>query len=317
MSPSRVLGGRYRVGEVIGRGGTSVVHSAHDLRTGRRVAVKVLRQELAADPQLASRFRREGQLLAGLRHPAIVTFLDAGWDAVDGPSPDRVCVPFIVMEHVPGRSLRELLKRGDSTLERSISYQLGVLSALEFSHRAGVVHRDIKPANVIITPDHTVTVVDFGIARDGSDPAATLTHAQAFLGTPAYLSPEQARGGTADARSDLYSAGCLLYELLAGRPPFVGDDPVSVAYQHVHEEPATLSTHRPDLAPALDGVLAKALAKSPQDRFQDARAFARALRSAAHGLTPHPGGAHARAVGHDVPLAFGRDIDTGTAALAC
>ncbi|WP_182526542.1 protein kinase domain-containing protein [Nocardioides dongkuii] len=294
MSPPRVLGRRYEVGEVIGRGGMADVHLGHDLRSGGRVAIKVLRTDLVEDPLFLARFRREAQLVAGLRHPAIVTLLDSGCDEVDGGSADdTVRVPFIVMEYVPGWSVRDLLKRGEVTVERSIRYQLGVLSALEFSHRAGVVHRDIKPANVMITPDGAVKVVDFGIARDSSDPAATITHLQAFMGTPGYLSPEQVRGEVADARSDLYSAGCLLYELLTGRPPFVGDDPVSVAYQHVHEPPARASSHHLDLPPALDAVLATALAKSREDRFQDARAFSQALRSAAKSLIHREDGARA------------------------
>ena len=178
------------------------------------------------------------------------------------------------MEHVDGRSLRDLLGAGELTPETSVRYLLGVLVALEASHRAGVVHRDIKPANVMVTATGAVKLVDFGIAHAGGDPTATVTHVQEFLGTPAYFSPEQARGGTTDARSDLYSAGCLLFELLTGRPPFVGDDPVLVAYQHVHEPAPPAGTG----VPALDAVIAKALAKDPDDRFLSAGAFQNALR---------------------------------------
>ena len=284
MSPSPVLGGRYGLGAVIGRGATADVHGARDLRSGRCVAIKMLRKDLARDPVSVCRFRREAQLVGGLRHPAIVSLLDTGYDEGEGGSPDEVGVPFIVMEYVPGQSLRDLIKSGGLTLERSVHHLRGVLSALEFSHRAGVVHRDIKPANVMITPGGAVKVVDFGIARGGSDPTTTITHLQAFMGTPVYLSPEQARGEVADARSDLYSAGCLLYELLTGRPPFVGDDPVSVAYQHVHEDPPPLSSHDLEVAPGLGAVLARSLAKDPDDRFQDARDFRDALESAATGI---------------------------------
>ncbi|MQW76296.1 protein kinase [Nocardioides sp. dk4132] len=276
----RILHGRYEVGEVIGRGGMAEVRRGHDLRSGRTVAIKMLRKDLARDAQLHQRLRREALTLAGLSHPAIVSVYDTGHHRIDDGSTDGIRVPFIVMEHIGGRSLKELLREGRPTLAVSIRHQLGLLAALDASHRAGVVHRDIKPANVMITPEGSVKVVDFGIARDGRDPTATITQFRPSLGTPVYLSPEQARGETADARSDLYSAGCLLFELVTGRPPFVGDDPVSVAYQHVHEEPARASTYRPDLPAALDRVLAKALAKDPSDRFQHARAFSDALRSA-------------------------------------
>jgi eukaryotic-like serine/threonine-protein kinase len=284
MNAARVLAGRYGVGEVVGRGGMAEVHRGHDLRSGRTVAIKILRKELARDQLFLSRFRREARLVAGLQHPAIVAVLDAGCEEIDGGSVERAQVPFIVMEYVPGRSLRELFRSGGATLERSLRLQLGVLSALGFSHRAGVIHRDIKPANVMVTPADTVKVVDFGIARDSCDPGATMTDVRSSMGTPAYLSPEQARGEVADARSDLYSAGCLLYELLTGRPPFVGDDPVSVAYQHVHEAPALVSTHDRLLPPALDAVLAKALTKDREHRFQDAHEFAEALHAAVRGL---------------------------------
>ncbi|NPC95194.1 protein kinase [Nocardioides sp. zg-DK7169] len=277
----RVLHGRYLVGEVIGRGGMAEVRRGRDLHSGHAVAIKVLREDLARDPQLRHRFRREAQTLAGLSHPAIVSVHDTGQHLFDDGSADGIRVPFIVMEHVAGRSLKELLREGRPTLAVSIRHQLGLLSALDSSHRAGVIHRDIKPANVMITPQGAVKVVDFGIARGVDAPTATVTQVQAFLGTPVYLSPEQARGELADARSDLYSAGCLLYELVTGRPPFSGDDPVAVAYQHVHEQPPRASTHRPDLPSALDAVLAKALAKDREDRFQDAREFSAALRSTA------------------------------------
>jgi len=257
------------------------VRRGRDLRAGRTVAIKVLRQDLARDPQLRHRFQREALTLAGLSHPAIVSVHDTGSHRIDDGSPDGIRVPFIVMEYVAGRSLKELLREGRPTLAVAIRHQLGLLSALGSSHRAGVVHRDIKPANVMITPEGAVKVVDFGIARGLTAPSATVTQVQAFLGTPVYLSPEQARGEVVDARSDLYSAGCLLYELVTGRPPFVGDDPVSVAYQHVHEEPPRASTRRPGLPAALDAVLATALAKDREDRFQDAREFSAALRSAA------------------------------------
>jgi eukaryotic-like serine/threonine-protein kinase len=274
----RVLHGRYEVGELIGSGATADVHRGRDLSTGRLVAIKVLRTSLAQDQPFLAGFRREVRAATGLRHPAIVAVYDTGFEDIDtGSAVGMVRVPFIVMEHIAGQSLRALLRIRRLTLAESLQYQLGVLSALEASHRVGLVHRDVKPANVMVTPEGAVKLVDFGIARALDDPDQTSTLAGVLLGTPTYLSPEQARGEIADARSDLYSAGCLLFELLTGRPPFVGMDPVSVVYQHVHEEPTRANTS----IPALDDVLMKSLAKAPQDRFQDARSFGEALLAAA------------------------------------
>ncbi len=235
MSPGRVLCGRHRVGEVIGLGGMSDVRVGRDVRSGRWVAIKMLRKDLAEHPLFRSSVQREARTMGRLCHHAIVALHDTGYDEDSEGSADTQGAPFIVMEYVNGWSLRDLLRMRGPTLEKSIQYQLGVLSGLEASHRAGIIHRDIKPANVMVTSKGAVTLADLGIARASGDPAATITHGQVFLGTPAYLSPEQARGETADARSDLHSAGCLLFELLAIRPPFTGDDPVAVAYQHVHE----------------------------------------------------------------------------------
>jgi beta-lactam-binding protein with PASTA domain len=284
----RVLDGRYEVGELIGRGGMADVHLGRDVRLGRAVAIKVLRADLARDPLFQSRFRREAQAVAALNHPAIVSIFDTGEEQPGDGAPDDLQVPFIVMEYLAGRTLRDLLKAGDLDISTSIRHMTGVLSALDYSHRSGIVHRDIKPANVMITPDGAVKVMDFGIARAIADSAATMTQTQAVIGTAQYLSPEQARGENVDARSDLYSAGCLLYELLAGRPPFTGDSPVSVAYQHVREEPPPASTFNPEVSPALDSVLAVALAKDRGDRFQSAAAFREALLRAESGQAVEP-----------------------------
>ena len=237
----RILAGRYEVGELIGRGGMADVMLGRDIRLGRSVAIKQLRADLARDPMLQSRFRREAQAVAGLNHPAIVAVYDTGDMELPGGAAHDVKVPFIVMEYVQGRTLREFIKGHELGIDDSVEYTLGILAALEYSHRSGIVHRDIKPANVMVRPDGSVKVMDFGIARALADSAATMTQTQAVLGTAQYLSPEQARGETVDARSDLYSAGCLLYEMLAGRPPFIGDSPVSVAYQHVRELPEPAS----------------------------------------------------------------------------
>ncbi|MFT4468999.1 Stk1 family PASTA domain-containing Ser/Thr kinase [Arthrobacter sulfonylureivorans] len=283
MDSPRILAGRYEVGELIGRGGMADVLLGRDIRLGRSVAIKQLRADLARDPMLQSRFRREAQAVAGLNHPAIVAVYDTGDMDLPGGAAHDVKVPFIVMEYVQGRTLREFIKGHELGIDDSIGHTLGILAALEYSHRSGIVHRDIKPANVMVTPDGSVKVMDFGIARALADSAATMTQTQAVLGTAQYLSPEQARGETVDARSDLYSAGCLLYEMLAGRPPFIGDSPVSVAYQHVRELPEPASRFNPAVTPALDSVLEHALQKDKADRFQTAAAFAEALRAASNG----------------------------------
>ncbi|RLV01456.1 serine/threonine protein kinase [Streptomyces griseocarneus] len=266
MEEPRRLGGRYELGSVLGRGGMAEVYLAHDTRLGRTVAVKTLRVDLARDPSFQARFRREAQSAASLNHPSIVAVYDTGEDYVDG-----VSIPYIVMEYVDGSTLRELLHSGRKLLpERSLEMTIGVLQALEYSHRAGIVHRDIKPANVMLTRTGQVKVMDFGIARAMGDAGMTMTQTAAVIGTAQYLSPEQAKGEQVDARSDLYSTGCLLYELLAVRPPFVGDSPVAVAYQHVREEPNPPSTFDPEISPEIDAIVLKALAKDPDYRYQSA-----------------------------------------------
>ncbi|MCC3266150.1 Stk1 family PASTA domain-containing Ser/Thr kinase [Arthrobacter gengyunqii] len=283
LNTERVLNGRYEIGELIGRGGMADVYLGRDIRLGRSVAIKVLRPDLARDPLFQSRFRREAQAVAGLNHPAIVSVYDTGDQESPGASPEDVRLPFIVMEYVQGRTLRDLVKAGEITTDKAVDYALGVLSALEYSHRSGIVHRDIKPANVMVTSDGGVKVMDFGIARAMADSAATMTQTQAVIGTAQYLSPEQARGETVDARSDLYSAACLLFEMLAGRPPFIGDSPVSVAYQHVREIPPAASSFNPEIPASLDAVLERGLAKDRADRYQDAHEFRDALLSARSG----------------------------------
>ncbi|WP_031026954.1 Stk1 family PASTA domain-containing Ser/Thr kinase [Streptomyces albus] len=266
MEEPRRLGGRYELGSVLGRGGMAEVYLAQDTRLGRTVAVKTLRVDLARDPSFQARFRREAQSAASLNHPAIVAVYDTGEDYVDG-----VSIPYIVMEYVDGSTLRELLHSGRKLLpERAMEMTTGILQALEYSHRNGIVHRDIKPANVMLTRTGQVKVMDFGIARAMGDSGMTMTQTAAVIGTAQYLSPEQAKGETVDARSDLYSTGCLLYELLTVRPPFVGDSPVAVAYQHVREEPQPPSAFDPEIPPAMDAIVMKALVKDPDYRYQSA-----------------------------------------------
>ncbi|MFE2555647.1 Stk1 family PASTA domain-containing Ser/Thr kinase [Streptomyces sp. NPDC059352] len=266
MEEPRRLGGRYELGPVLGRGGMAEVYLAQDSRLGRTVAVKTLRADLARDPSFQARFRREAQSAASLNHPAIVAVYDTGEDYVDG-----VSIPYIVMEYVDGSTLRELLHSGRKLLpERTLEMTVGILQALEYSHRAGIVHRDIKPANVMLTRTGQVKVMDFGIARAMGDAGMTMTQTAAVIGTAQYLSPEQAKGEQVDARSDLYSSGCLLYELLTVRPPFVGDSPVAVAYQHVREEPQPPSNFDHEITPEMDAIVLKALVKDPDYRYQSA-----------------------------------------------
>jgi serine/threonine-protein kinase len=280
MSETRVLGDRYELGEVIGRGGMAEVRRGRDSRLGRTVAVKMLRVDHASDPTFQARFRREAQSAASLNHRNIVAVYDSGEDLLAGQ-----LVPYIVMEYVEGRTLRELIKdRARFTPERAIEITEGILEALEYSHRAGIVHRDIKPGNVMLNTAGEVKVMDFGIARSLADEGLTLTQTAAVVGTAQYISPEQARGEAADARSDLYAVGCVLYELLTGRPPFVGDSLVSVAVSHVREMPTPPSAHDPSIPPDLDAVVMKALAKDRLERYQSAQEMREDLRRIAAGI---------------------------------
>jgi beta-lactam-binding protein with PASTA domain/tRNA A-37 threonylcarbamoyl transferase component Bud32 len=268
-SQARLVGGRYEEGEPLGRGGMAEVRKGVDNRLGRTVAIKRLRIDLASDATFQARFRREAQSAASLNHPTIVSVYDTGEEP--DPNGSGITIPYIVMELVTGKTLRDLIREGRKIMpERALEITSGVLEALDYSHRAGIVHRDIKPGNVMLTPQGQVKVMDFGIARAVADTSSTMTQTAAVIGTAQYLSPEQARGETVDARSDLYSTGCLLYELLTGRPPFVGESPVSVAYQHVREQPLPPSSFDPDIPPEVDAVVLKALAKSREERYQSA-----------------------------------------------
>jgi len=266
MTQPRLLGGRYELDGIVGRGGMAEVFRARDIRLDRLVAVKTLREDLARDATFQARFRREAQSAASLNHPSIVAVYDTGED-MSGSSH----VPYIVMEYVDGRTLRDLLRDDRRLLpERALEITDGVLRALDYSHRHGIVHRDIKPGNVMLTRTGEVKVMDFGIARAVSDAQATMTQTAQVIGTAQYLSPEQARGERVDARSDLYSTGCLLYELLTGRPPFLGDSPVAIAYQHVRENPVPPSHLDPEIPPWADSIVLRAMAKDPAQRYQSA-----------------------------------------------
>ncbi|WP_284251789.1 Stk1 family PASTA domain-containing Ser/Thr kinase [Litorihabitans aurantiacus] len=279
-----MLAGRYEVGELIGRGGMAEVYIGRDNRLSRRVAIKLLRSDLAQDSTFQARFRREAQSAAALNHPAIVSVYDTGEDGHVGADGVTHHLPFIVMEYVEGHTVRELIRDGAALpIDEAVEITAGVLSALEYSHHAGIVHRDIKPANVMITTAGDVKVMDFGIARAIADSAATMTQTQAVVGTAQYLSPEQARGEVVDARSDVYSTGALLFELLTGRPPFIGDSPVAVAYQHVREDPPTPSSLAPDVPVELDRITLKALAKDRDVRYQSGEEFRSDLEAAQRG----------------------------------
>ncbi len=278
--PRMTLGDRYELDGVVGRGGMAEVYRARDLRLDRVVAIKTLRADLARDQTFQARFRREAQSAASLNNPSIVAVYDTGEDMSTG-----VPIPFIVMEFVEGRTVRDLLIEGHRLLpERTLEIISGVLRALEYSHQAGIVHRDIKPGNVMVTRNGDVKVMDFGIARAMSDTQATMTQTAQVIGTAQYLSPEQARGERVDARSDLYSTGCLMYELLTGRPPFTGDSPVAIAYQHVRENPIPPSRLDPELPPWADAIVLKAMAKAPGDRYQSAAEMQADIQRAASGM---------------------------------
>jgi serine/threonine protein kinase len=266
MTQPRLLGGRYELDGIVGRGGMAEVFRARDIRLDRIVGVKTLRDDLARDQTFQARFRREAQSAASLNHPSIVAVYDTGEDMA-GSLP----VPYIVMEFVDGRTLRDLLRDDRRLLpERAAEITDGVLRALDYSHRNGIVHRDIKPGNVMLTRSGDVKVMDFGIARAVSDSQMTMTQTAQVIGTAQYLSPEQARGERVDARSDLYSTGCLLYELLTGRPPFTGDSPVAIAYQHVKEDPVPPSQVDREVPGWADAIVLKAMQKDPGDRYQSA-----------------------------------------------
>ena len=279
-SNQRVIAGRYEVGNLIGRGGMADVYEGVDTRLGRTVAIKLLKADLANDPNFESRFRQEAQASARMAHPTIVRVYDAGEDVSVDSNGNTNRHPFIVMEYVNGKLLRDLLQERRLTLQEAIDFETGVLTALEFSHRAGIVHRDIKSANVMITDAGQVKVMDFGIARAVSENSATVAHTSGIVGTAQYFSPEQAKGESVDARTDLYSAGVLLYEMLAGRPPFKGESAVSVAYQHVSEAVVPPSEFDPNVSAEMDAVVIRALAKDRNERFQSAEEFREHLLAA-------------------------------------
>jgi serine/threonine protein kinase len=276
----RIIAGRYQLGNLIGRGGMADVYEGLDTRLGRVVAIKLLKSDLANDPNFEARFRQEAQASARMAHPTIVRIYDAGEEESIDVHGGTIRRPYIVMEYVRGVVLRDLLHHRRLTLEESVEYADGVLTALSVSHGAGIIHRDIKSANIMISDAGAVKVMDFGIARAVSDSANTQAYSVGIVGTAQYFSPEQARGENVDARTDLYSTGVLLYEMLAGRPPFKGETAVSVAYQHVSEAVTPPSVHNPLVSPELDAVVIQAMAKDRNERFQTADDFREHLQAA-------------------------------------
>ncbi|MET0990655.1 MAG: Stk1 family PASTA domain-containing Ser/Thr kinase [Glaciihabitans sp.] len=285
-SAVRLLAGRYQVGERIGRGGMADVHVGTDARLGRRVAIKLLKPSLANDPAFRTRFRREAQAAAKMADPTIVRIFDAGEETVVDENGDERQVPFIIMEFVEGRLLKDIIAEGPLPTDEAVRIITQVLTALEYSHRAGVVHRDIKPGNIMVADTGQVKVMDFGIARAITESSATIAETSAIVGTAQYFSPEQARGESVDARTDLYSAGVVLFELLTGMAPFRGTNPVAVAYQHVNQNPARPSTLSSTVSPELDVVVLRALSKDRFTRFQSAAEFRDNVEAAATGKAP-------------------------------
>jgi beta-lactam-binding protein with PASTA domain/tRNA A-37 threonylcarbamoyl transferase component Bud32 len=295
-----VVGDRYRVEARIGQGGMAEVYRGFDPVLGRTVAIKVLLPQFARDAGFVARFRREAQAAARLNQPNIVGVYDTGADG------DR---QYIVMEFVEGRTLAEFLAGGRTlTPMQAVDLTQKVAAALASAHAQGIVHRDIKPGNVMVTRDGTVKVMDFGIARMQTDITAPQT--SSVIGTPAYLSPEQAQGQAVDARSDLYSLGCVLYELLAGRPPFTGDTPVAIAYKQVNETPVPPSAHNPDVPPRLDAVVMKCLAKNPANRYQTAEELSADLERVKQGQDVEATPLMAAGVGGDATQVIARPAPT-------
>lgn len=285
--PTSLAGGRYQLGQLVGRGGMAEVHVATDTRLGRTVAVKIMRADFATDSIFLERFRREAHSVAQMNNPNIVNIYDSGEEAVTTETGEVEHLPYLVMEYVKGQTLRDILKVNGALSQRDAEQvMMGVLNALEYSHRMGIIHRDIKPGNIMISEQGVVKVMDFGIARAIDDSAATMTQSQGVVGTAQYLSPEQARGESVDMRSDLYSAGCVLYEMLTGRPPFTGDSAVAIAYQHVSEVATPPSTIVPGLPKMWDSICAKAMAKDRQNRYATASEFKNDLMTFMNGGVP-------------------------------
>ncbi len=284
-----VAGGRYQLRDLLGEGGMASVYLAYDSALDRQVAIKTLHTELGREQSFRERFRREAQAVAKLSHTNIVSVFDTGEDTLDG-----AVMPYIVMEYVEGQPLGSVLaadvqQYGAMPADKALKVTADVLAALEVSHEMGLVHRDIKPGNVMTTKRGVVKVMDFGIARAMQSGVTSMTQTGMVVGTPQYLSPEQALGRAVDARSDLYSVGIMLFQLLTGRLPFDADSPLAIAYAHVQEEPVAPSSVNRSVTPAMDALVARALRKNPNERFPSAAAMRdECLRVLSAGQTSAP-----------------------------
>src|SRR5690349_5416561 len=283
-----LAGGRYQLRDLLGQGGMASVHLAYDSVLDRQVAVKTLHTELGREPAFRERFRREAQAVAKLTHTNIVSVFDTGEDSLDG-----MTTPYIVMEFVEGRPLGSVLDEdvrqyGAMPADKALKITADVLAALEISHEMSLVHRDIKPGNVMMTKRGVVKVMDFGIARAMQSGVTSMTQTGMVVGTPQYLSPEQALGRGVDARSDLYSVGIMLFQLVTGRLPFEADSPLAIAYAHVQETPVAASSVNRSLPPAVDALIARALKKNPNERFVSAESMRDECLRVAQSFQPAP-----------------------------
>lgn len=283
---SRLLGDRYRIGKPIGSGGMGDVHLGTDIRLGRTIGIKILRSQLIADEDFRRRFRQEAQSAARMNHPNIVRTYDTGEDEVIDGAGNTAIVPYIVMEYVEGKTVKDLIRSGSLTAGDAVRITTDVLYALGYAHKAGLVHRDIKPGNVMVSVAGVVKVMDFGVAKAVADSSATVAMTAHVMGTATYFSPEQAKGESVDSRSDLYSTGVMLYEMLTGQPPFHGESPTAIAYQHVNVAPVPPEQLNPEVTPALSRVVMTALAKSPDARYATAKEFSDDLLATTAGHKP-------------------------------
>ncbi|MFI5667821.1 protein kinase [Streptomyces sp. NPDC051704] len=318
-----LAGGRYQLRDLLGAGGMASVYLAYDSALDRQVAIKTLHSDLGREQSFRERFRREAQAVAKLSHTNIVSVFDTGEGEVTFSGPgagDAAVMPYIVMEYVEGRPLGSVLEAdirqyGAMPADKALKVTADVLAALEVSHEMGLVHRDIKPGNVMMTKRGLVKVMDFGIARAMQSGVTSMTQTGMVVGTPQYLSPEQALGRGVDARSDLYSVGIMLFQLLTGRIPFDADSPLAIAYAHVQEEPVAPSSINRSVTPAMDALVARALKKNPNERFPTAAAMrdevARVMSAGQAGAPAIVPGAHTGGSGAGVGSAVFPPVDSG------
>ncbi|MEW2412378.1 protein kinase [Streptomyces sp. NPDC046866] len=317
-----LAGGRYQLRDLLGAGGMASVYLAYDSALDRQVAIKTLHSDLGREQSFRERFRREAQAVAKLSHTNIVSVFDTGEGEVTFPGGggDAAVMPYIVMEYVEGQPLGSVLEAdirqyGAMPADKALKVTADVLAALETSHEMGLVHRDIKPGNVMMTKRGVVKVMDFGIARAMQSGVTSMTQTGMVVGTPQYLSPEQALGRQVDARSDLYSVGIMLFQLLTGRIPFDADSPLAIAYAHVQEEPVAPSTINRSITPAMDALVARALKKNPNERFPTAAAMrdeiARVMSAGQTGAPAIVPGVHIGGSGAGVGSAVFPPLDSG------